>query len=157
MVNTSCNVQHVDHTIVKSILHLGTKQKSGNGRLSDKWSPPVLEWYSAIVQTTCHLGGFGITPKRGLWHRSLLLSHGTVCHMAKPAILTRNMANGQDLAHPQTWRSPNLIALNDMHACLFQEFQCVELNPQDANAGRQRTSHCNYPLQSATKPSRFHA
>ena len=36
MVNASCNVQHVDNAIVKSILQRGTKQRNGNGSLSDK-------------------------------------------------------------------------------------------------------------------------
>ena len=37
IVNAPCNVQHVDvdHVIVKSIFQRGTKQKSGNGSLSE--------------------------------------------------------------------------------------------------------------------------
>ena len=48
--------------------------------------------------------------------------------------LPATWANGQDLAHPQTWRYPNLIALNTTHARLLQDFQCVERNLQDADA-----------------------
>jgi hypothetical protein len=43
MVNTSCNVQHVDHSIVKSILQRGNKHKNGNGSLCDERRPAIVE------------------------------------------------------------------------------------------------------------------
>ena len=100
MVYASCNVQNVDHAIVKSILQRGTKHKNGNGSLSDMWSPPVLEWYPAIVQTTCHLRGFGITPNEAsgiaAFYSATAQFVTRLSQLSQPA----TWANGQDLAHP---------------------------------------------------------
>ena len=134
MFNASCNVQHVDHAIVKSILQRGTQQKSGNTSLTDKWGPPVLEWHSAILQTTCHLGGFGITPNEASGIAAYYSATAQCRSWLSQLFLPATWANWQDLAHPQTWRSPNLIALNITHARLLRDFQCVERNLQDASA-----------------------
>ena len=106
MVNARCNVQYVDNAIVKSILQRGTKHKHGNGSLSDNWSPPVLEWYSCIVQSAWHLGGFGITPNEASGITAYYSATAQFVKWTGQLSQPSTWANGQDPSSPQDMALP---------------------------------------------------
>jgi len=115
-------------TILEALCQKGTTNAHG------EWTAVFSRFVDIKLQLPHFWGGFGVTPNAGstisaFYAESVSLVQwlGFCSHGEKNFIeLASTWASGQDLANPDQWSAPILLALKQAHQALLTEFSCHE-------------------------------
>ena len=124
MANPACGVQTVDQAVVNEVLAKGT------GNRWRSWDPRETNWHRMTVQLPPFKGGLGLTPQAA---SGIAAFYSGTCSfiawLAQRTHLRHWLRQGQSLGDHTTWMAAPLVDLKHTHACLLQDYQCVEGAP----------------------------
>ena len=86
----------------------------------------VLEWCRMIVELPHHEGGLGITPLQASGMAAFYSATANLVAWLQPLPHASEWVAGQNRADPDTWTSPSLHTLKQLHEKLTQHYKCKE-------------------------------
>ena len=148
----------VDATMLEALCRKGTTN------FHDEWTAVLRRFVDMKLQLPHFRGGVGVTPNAGsaisaFYAAPVSLVHwlGFCSHAEQNLIvLASTWAPGQDVANPDQWSAPILLALKQAQQVLFTDFACHEWSidgPSPASAVPQIEDSSSNPAANAPRRS----